>query len=212
MTVRSSPDIDDLSPPPPKAVREALESVSEEASHKARFAGYSWVNAWLERAETSARAGQSAEAYGMLEGILGPVLERPHLLETWLDLMRVQKPQHEEAARRSLQDWVRRASALLEVPAEACLSTEARLGILSRTLAQLYWEQGHREKALDIYRALVQRDPDNPELSKELEERLAHVEGKPPTASFSLRALERWAERIQRRKSIVALPRGSEKR
>jgi tetratricopeptide (TPR) repeat protein len=211
MTIRSSPEVDDPASCTPKVLRDSLESVSGKAGRDVRIPRYSWVNAWLERAEEMAGTGHPVEAYGMLGRILESVLERPQLLEIWMDLLRSLEPHREEAARQSLQVWVHRASAILEAPVEASPSCEAPLEILSRTLAQLYWKQGHREQALDMYRALVRRHPDNRELLQELDERLAEVKGKRAATSVPLRVLEHWAERIQRRRRSMEFHQGKGK-
>ena len=74
----------------------------------------------------------------------------------------------------------------------------------SETLAELYIKQGHREKGLDVYRRLVERDPDNMKLHERimaLEEGEASKET-PAQASRKarIRRLEGWLSVIRERR------------
>jgi tetratricopeptide (TPR) repeat protein len=74
----------------------------------------------------------------------------------------------------------------------------------SETLAELYIVQGHREKGLDVYRRLVEKDPDNMKLHERI---MALEEGEalketPAQASRKarIRRLEGWLSVIRERR------------
>jgi thioredoxin-like negative regulator of GroEL len=66
----------------------------------------------------------------------------------------------------------------------------------TKTLAEIYLQQGHFEEAYEIFKALSEKDPSNQELKaklKELETALSTVE--------KIRILKQWLAKIQERKS-----------
>ena len=79
--------------------------------------------------------------------------------------------------------------------------------MITKTLAEIYLQQGHLEKAYEIFKALSEKDPADLEVKKrlnELAERLTHSPpwDNPPTHSKEekIRLLERWLAHIQERK------------
>lgn len=79
----------------------------------------------------------------------------------------------------------------------------------TKTLAEIYLEQGHLQEAYEIYRTLSERDPSDPEISRRLKELNKKLN---LSRSFSLplpiprsreekiRYLERWLARLRERK------------
>jgi thioredoxin-like negative regulator of GroEL len=66
----------------------------------------------------------------------------------------------------------------------------------TKTLAEIYLQQGHFEEAYEIFKALSGKDPSNQELKaklKELETALSTEE--------KIRILKQWLAKIQERKS-----------
>jgi tetratricopeptide (TPR) repeat protein len=82
--------------------------------------------------------------------------------------------------------------------------------IATKTLAQLYLEQGHFQKAYEIYKALSERDPSDPEIRKKLLEldkvlnsSQAFGHPLPRSREEKIRFLERWLARIRERKKVL---------
>jgi hypothetical protein len=65
--------------------------------------------------------------------------------------------------------------------------------LTSATLAELYFKQGFPEKAIEVYRQLVQREPDNDRLRR----RLAELQDSPSPAASRRLALERTIARLE---------------
>lgn len=88
--------------------------------------------------------------------------------------------------------------------------------VITRTLAEIYLEQGHLQEAYEIYKVLSERDPLNEELQKRrraLEARLgldpsSQATSSPasPTRSAEerIRILRRWLQNLQERKEPCA--------
>lgn len=84
--------------------------------------------------------------------------------------------------------------------------------VITKTLAEIYLEQGHLEEAYEIYKALSEKEPSNQEIQtkrKALEEQLrvgsSLQEGSPLTPrscsdAEKLQILKRWLTNIQKRK------------
>ncbi len=79
--------------------------------------------------------------------------------------------------------------------------------MVTKTMAELYLQQGHLQEAYEIYKALSEKDPFDLELQgriKELTERL-HP-SPPPELSFpqsreeKVRYLEKWLANIRKRR------------
>jgi hypothetical protein len=80
-------------------------------------------------------------------------------------------------------------------PAPPAPAQESASGELtSPTLAELYFKQGFPEKAIEVYRQLVDREPDNDRLRR----RLAELQDTPSSAPASRRvALERTIAKLE---------------
>jgi thioredoxin-like negative regulator of GroEL len=84
--------------------------------------------------------------------------------------------------------------------------------VITKTLAEIYLEQGHLQEAYEIYKALSEKDPSNKEIQRKrraLEEQLqvgpSRQEGNPSTPrsrsdAKKLRILKQWLANIQKRK------------
>jgi hypothetical protein len=79
--------------------------------------------------------------------------------------------------------------------------------MVTKTMAELYLQQGHLQEAYEIYKALAEKDPLDPEVQErvnELKEKL-HP-SPPPSFSYSLskeeriRYLEKWLANIHKRR------------
>lgn len=158
----------------------------------------------LEQGKRLAEAGESARAKACLEGILVPVLDRPWVLKVWMGLIRLLEPAAERPLREALLNWVMAAKRILEERSSPSEGEEGSGELLSQTLARLYWNQGHRDKALEIYRGLLQSDPQDVDLLQEFQKRLGEAQDVHDTQPNPLRILEEWALRIQRRKGDLA--------
>jgi len=78
----------------------------------------------------------------------------------------------------------------------------------TKTLAEIYLQQGHLQEAYEIYKTLAEKDPFDAEIQKRLEE----LRGKLPPSSPSsfpyplsreekIRHLEKWLANIRKRRS-----------
>jgi hypothetical protein len=74
------------------------------------------------------------------------------------------------------------ASAPPEMPAAEAAPSPAPSEdeLVSPTLAELYHKQGFTEKAVEVYRQILEREPGNERLRR----RVAELQGPPPTVSF----------------------------
>jgi predicted Zn-dependent protease len=77
--------------------------------------------------------------------------------------------------------------------------------LLTKTLAEIYLEQGHLQEAYLIFKALSEKNPSDAELQsrvRELEERLGSL---PPKQQLTLeekqRTLEKWLANIRDRRT-----------
>jgi predicted Zn-dependent protease len=80
--------------------------------------------------------------------------------------------------------------------------------LLTKTLAEIYLEQGHFEKAYSIFKALSDKNPADTELQsrlRELEEKLGGPPSRqqPPDSALERkkRTLEKWLANIQDRRT-----------
>jgi len=76
-------------------------------------------------------------------------------------------------------------------PAPAPESTSGEL--TSPTLAELYFKQGFPDKAIEVYRQLVEREPGNDRLRR----RLAELQDSPPMPASRRVALERTIAKLE---------------
>ena len=79
--------------------------------------------------------------------------------------------------------------------------------ITTKTLAEIYMQQGHFEEAYEIFKALSEKDPSNMEIKeklKELSEKIKHLspltDQSIRTTEEKIRLLEKWLANIRERK------------
>lgn len=79
--------------------------------------------------------------------------------------------------------------------------------IMTKTLAEIYIQQGHFEEAYEILKALSEKDPSNIEIQKRLKELSEKLKRSSPLTDQSIRTteekiqiLERWLTNIRGRK------------
>jgi hypothetical protein len=79
--------------------------------------------------------------------------------------------------------------------------------IITKTLAEIYLQQGHLQEAYEVYKALAEKDPFDSEIEKRLKELKEKLHPSPPSNfqfPFSreerIRRLEKWLANIQKRK------------
>ena len=79
--------------------------------------------------------------------------------------------------------------------------------IITKTLAEIYLQQGYLKEAYEIFKALSERDPFNPEIRKrlkELEQMLSHSSPIIYPSDLSddgkISLLKRWLHNIQKRR------------
>ena len=79
--------------------------------------------------------------------------------------------------------------------------------MVTKTMAELYLQQGHLQEAYEIYQALAEKDPFDPEIQervKELKEKLYPFPPSnlayPLSMEERIRSLEKWLANIRKRK------------
>ena len=79
--------------------------------------------------------------------------------------------------------------------------------IVTKTLAEIYMQQGHFEEAYEILKALSEKDPSNMEIKKKLEELSEKLKRLSPltdqsirTTEEKIRLLEKWLANIRERR------------
>ena len=79
--------------------------------------------------------------------------------------------------------------------------------VITKTLAEIYLQQGHLQKAYEIFKVLSEKDPSDTEIQerlKELREKLnpspALIHEPARSAEEKIRVLKRWLTNIQERK------------
>jgi tetratricopeptide (TPR) repeat protein len=79
--------------------------------------------------------------------------------------------------------------------------------LTTKTLAEIYLQQGHLQEAYEIYKTLAERDPFDADIQKRLEE-LREIMNPSPPSGFSdplskeekIRHLEKWLANIRKRR------------
>ncbi len=79
--------------------------------------------------------------------------------------------------------------------------------LTTKTLAEIYLQQGHLQEAYEIYRALAEKDPFDTEIQDRLEELREKLDPS-PASSFpfplsreeKIRHLEKWLDNIRKRR------------
>ncbi len=79
--------------------------------------------------------------------------------------------------------------------------------IATKTLAEIYLQQGHFQEAYEIFKALAEKDPQNAEIKHRLEQLSEKLTPSPPLTLPALRSkeekirfLEKWLTNIHRRR------------
>ena len=75
--------------------------------------------------------------------------------------------------------------------------------ILTKTLAELYFQQGDLQQAYNIYKSLAEKDPSDQALQtrlKELKEKMGPPPH-PPSVERRIQTLKKWLNSIQERKT-----------
>jgi len=79
--------------------------------------------------------------------------------------------------------------------------------IVTKTLAEIYIQQGHFEEAYEIFKTLSEKDPSDMEIQKRLKELSEKLKSSSPLTDQSIRTpeekirlLERWLTNIRERK------------
>ncbi len=147
----------------------------------------------LQEAILEARSGETRESYETLKEILLGILSMPHAVEDLLRLTHKFEPQRESDIRRTVTRWIEEVKAVLERRAIDEIREES---LVSRTLADLYFRQGHLEKAKRMYERLIHGDPDNMALMREYKERFPEGEER-PSGGRLFQVLSAWAQRIK---------------
>jgi hypothetical protein len=77
----------------------------------------------------------------------------------------------------------------------------------TKTLAEIYLQQGHLQEAYEIYKALAEKDPFDAEIQERLEELREKLDPSPPSGSpiplsseEKIRPLEKWLANIRKRR------------
>lgn len=77
----------------------------------------------------------------------------------------------------------------------------------TKTLAEIYLQQGHLQEAYEIYQTLAEKDPSDAEIQKRLRELRGKLHPSPPSSSPSplskeekIRHLEKWLANIRNRR------------
>lgn len=79
--------------------------------------------------------------------------------------------------------------------------------MVTKTMAELYLQQGHLQEAYEIYKALAEKDPFDLEIQERLKELKEKLHSSPPS-KFSnplsmeerVRYLEKWLANIRKRR------------
>ena len=76
--------------------------------------------------------------------------------------------------------------------------------VTTKTLAEIYLQQGHLQEAYEIYKTLAEKDPFDVEIQQRLEELEEKLRPSPPPGSLSreekIHHLEKWLANIQKRR------------
>lgn len=79
--------------------------------------------------------------------------------------------------------------------------------IITKTLAEIYLQQGHLQEAYEIFKALSEKDPFDPEIEKRVKELREKLHPSPPSnfpfppsREETIRRLEKWLANIRKRR------------
>ncbi len=71
----------------------------------------------------------------------------------------------------------------------------------TKTLAEIYFQQGHFQEAYEIYKTLAEKDPFDAEIQKKLEELREKLHPPPLSREEKIRHLEKWLANIRKRRA-----------
>ncbi len=151
----------------------------------------SWEAA-LQRAISEAEAEASEESYKALKDLLLPFLARPKALVKLLELAARWDPEGQAKIHALIRTWIQAAQGQggQEKP------PPPRPPVVSRTLADLYYRQGHREEAQRLYKTLLSRNPQDQVTLREYLERFPQGDQGPGQGQL-LRSLQEMVHRIR---------------
>jgi tetratricopeptide (TPR) repeat protein len=79
--------------------------------------------------------------------------------------------------------------------------------LTSKTLAEIYLQQGHLQEAYEIYEILAEKNPLDPDIQERLEELREKLGPSPPSGlshplskEEKIRHLEKWLDNIRKRR------------
>ena len=79
--------------------------------------------------------------------------------------------------------------------------------MLTKTMAELYFQQGHLREAYEIYKALAEKDPFDTEIQERVKELKEKLHPSPPpdlpyplSMEERIRYLEKWLANIRKRR------------
>jgi len=76
--------------------------------------------------------------------------------------------------------------------------------VTTKTLAEIYLQQGHLQEAYEIYKTLAEKDPSDEEIQQKLKELGEKLQTSPASGSLSreekIHHLEKWLANIQKRR------------
>jgi tetratricopeptide (TPR) repeat protein len=150
-----------------------------------------WDSA-LERAICTARTEACEESYKALKDLLVPFLARPQALATLLDLAARWDPDGRKMICELMKKWVESAQALGREEESTCWGPP----VVSRTLADLFYKQGHRDEAKRLYKSLLKRNPQDQAALKEYQERFRERDSGWGEGEL-LRSLQEMVKRIR---------------
>lgn len=114
--------------------------------------------------------------------------------QLYIEKVRLLQPQHPHLAALIKQ---------LHAPGRG-VDGSVSMSLVTATVAELYYKQGLTEKAVDVYKTLVSRQPQNEVFQVRLKELLGQAESKHCTNREMIKGqLENWLGAIQRRRKNV---------
>jgi hypothetical protein len=70
----------------------------------------------------------------------------------------------------------------------------------TKTLAEIYLQQGHLQEAYEIFKTLAEKDPFDQELQGKVKELKEKLHPSPPSKDERIRHLENWLDNIRKRR------------
>lgn len=148
-----------------------------------------WDSA-LERAVFLAETQPTEESYKALKELMVPFLARHHALATLAGLAARWDPEGRRRILELVKKWVEAAQGL-EREEPTCVGPQ----VVSRTLADLFYRQGHKDEAEKLYKSLLRRNPQDRDTLREYQERFRAGVCSPGEGDL-LRSLQEMLKRI----------------